>query len=245
MTTVPGLVELWLVELDRFQPSLVEQVWGTVRGASPTVDAWSEPQGRAQAGQQAQAHAALRLLLARHAGIDAARAPFEKGSAGKPRLAIGGIHFSLAHSGTRALIAISREGEIGIDLEAPRASRISGERREQLIAAGRTVAGGAALSAGTSDEILLQAWVRLEAMAKVTGEGMGRLLTRYQIAGTDADRGNLLAKPDSAPGAEPYRIRDLVLDRGYVAAVAGADAMLMAPLRTFPDSAPAIAALLA
>ena len=87
-----------------------------------------------------------------------------------------GPRFSLSHSGARAMVAISPRAEIGVDIEGPRQAKISGSRRAAIIAAGIALAAGAPLGGASEEQQFLQAWVRLEAIAKCSGRGMGRLL---------------------------------------------------------------------
>ena len=71
------------------------------------------------------AHGVLRHLLGRYCGVEPRAIAFVHGAAGKPSLAQAGAHgttttFNLAHSHDRALLAVSRDREIGVDLEQVR-----------------------------------------------------------------------------------------------------------------------------
>ncbi|HEX4892680.1 MAG TPA: hypothetical protein VFV47_05285, partial [Hyphomicrobiaceae bacterium] len=101
------------------------------------------------------------------------------GPQGKPSLPSGRLHFSVAHSGTMALLGFSAAGPIGVDLEVVRAPRMSAWRREQLERFAEEL-GGCALPEGDPDRRFIQAWVRLEAYGKATGEGIGALLERHR-----------------------------------------------------------------
>ncbi|MBS0241182.1 MAG: hypothetical protein JSS20_03320 [Proteobacteria bacterium] len=131
------------------------------------------------------AHLALRSLLAGYVGETAARAPFSSGPEGKPYVASAHtagkpLEFSLAHADGMALIAISTAGIVGIDIEVPRPVRIVDRRRAELEAVARSLAPGVPLPSEPPDTRFLQAWVRLEAVAKATGEGIGSLLGRIR-----------------------------------------------------------------
>ncbi|MDX2157970.1 MAG: hypothetical protein SFW09_15835 [Hyphomicrobiaceae bacterium] len=119
--------------------------------------------------------------------MDIARQPFVVGGAGKPRLAQSGdpIEFSFAHSESHALVALSADGPVGIDIEAARAVRISPDRRALLEAAAEALA-PVPLPSGPADRRFLQAWVRLEAVAKLTGEGISALLGRLGVRSRSA-----------------------------------------------------------
>src|SRR5712691_5961986 len=67
------------------------------------------------------ARASLRLILSRYLKTKPGRLQFETGEFGKPFFAneklSGGLRFNLSHSHQLALIAITREREVGVDLE--------------------------------------------------------------------------------------------------------------------------------
>jgi 4'-phosphopantetheinyl transferase len=163
------------------------------------------------------AHAALRIVLAGHIGIAEARRPFRIAPGGKPTLAVSSppLEFSLAHCETAALIAISYDGPVGVDLETPRPLRIADGRCAALIDAAIALAPETALPDGPGDARFLQAWTRLEALAKATGEGIGALLERLR-------RGEALVA-EALPGSRALRVRDVTVRSAspYFAAVAG------------------------
>ena len=227
----PAPLEVWQVGLEPLCRSLADERWRPA-GALSRIDSAVAQPGPAQTAAGAQhrraAHIALRVLIARRAGIDIATAPFEIGPQGKPALASGRQpYFSLSHSGARALIALSVQAGVGIDIEAPRRPRLSERRREQIIAAGIAIAGGQPLPGDTPDRRMLQAWVRLEAIAKGNGEGMGRLLGRLGIFGGGA------ALP-TIPANGGADVRDIALDQDFVAALAGPVSLWDGVVRDFP-----------
>lgn len=65
-----------------------------------------------------RARSALRLVLSRYAGEDPDAIFFAYGKHGKPSLgAATGIEFNLSHSGDWAMIAVTREIPVGVDIE--------------------------------------------------------------------------------------------------------------------------------
>ncbi len=221
-------LDLWLVDLVAGEASLFEigaelgldvKETGTPRSGAPS------------ARSKAVARVALRAILASHVGLEAARQPFRIAPNGKPsldtvaaELAVAGAmaghdvpSFSLAHIDTMAVIGVSQMGPIGVDLEAPRPVRISAARRAQLEAAATLLDPSAPLADAPADRRFLQAWVRLEALAKTTGEGVGGLLGRLEdphrpLEGTMAE-------------GRQVRVRDVVLPShlDLIAAVGGID----------------------
>jgi 4'-phosphopantetheinyl transferase len=130
------------------------------------------------------ARATLRRVLAACTGIPAAVLPITTGEFGKPALdpGCGPIHFNLAHSEDRALIAVSRDSRIGVDLEA-----IDHESRLPELA--RSIAAPAELAqlAGLADEAarsraLLRLWTAKEAFLKAIGTGLQIAPGRLEVS---------------------------------------------------------------
>ena len=215
VSRLDGGVQLWVVDIDSGAGQLMS--FGERYGLAA-------PEGRGGIDRQRRAaHMALRLLLAGYVGLEAAARPFAHTPAGKPSLASfqpGGkptLHFNLAHCDGSALIAVSAEGPVGVDVEGDRRPRISEHRQSKLIEAARIVAPLDALPDGPAEARFLQAWVRLEALAKATGEGLGALLARLDKV--------ILA---GHPGAGLV-VRDVHIDgRRLWAAVSGADSSMKA-----------------
>lgn len=127
------------------------------------------------------AHIALRLILEHVAGPGVRGMPFTLSARGKPELARSDLRFSLSHCGGRALIATSTAAAVGVDLERMRDVRMTADRRQAIVSAGQSLS-GRALPIG-DDARFLQAWVRLEAFAKASGEGIGPVLSRIGAFG--------------------------------------------------------------
>ncbi|MGE0697622.1 MAG: 4'-phosphopantetheinyl transferase superfamily protein [Hyphomicrobiaceae bacterium] len=206
-------LELWLVDLVADVPLLLDVAHrhGLVEPATvATVP--DRHGGRVDAARDA-ARSALRILLAGYVGLDLARAPFRVARGGKPELAPlpdGHLRplFSLAHCDTAAIVALSTDGAVGVDIEAPRPVRLADHRRAMLLDAARSLAPTDALPEGPAEAQFLQGWVRLEALAKATGEGLGALLGRLDdavapIASTRMEGRSVLVRDvgqDSVPG---------------------------------------------
>jgi 4'-phosphopantetheinyl transferase len=138
---------------------------------------------------------ALRTVLAERLNVAPSEVVFALGEHGKPELPGSSVRFNLAHSGDRALIAVS-DVEVGVDVE-----RLARSSR----AVERTLTSGerAALGDGDRHVELLRVWCRKEALAKALGGGLG-------WAPEDFDT----SRPDG------FVLVDLELAAGYVGAVA-------------------------
>lgn len=205
--------QVWCIELAPALPALLQ------------LDAASEylpPEDRTRAARFADgdmarawqgAHIALRLVLERLIGVEARGVSFVRSDRGKPHLTDSDVAFSLSHGAGRALIATGAQGLLGIDIEGPRAIRMSADRRQVIEMAGAAV--DAEPLPENADSRFLQAWVRLEALSKATGEGMGLLLTRAGAFGPS--RQTRVGSPLLANG---LRVRDLSVGRDVFAAIA-------------------------
>jgi 4'-phosphopantetheinyl transferase len=146
--------------------------------------------------------ASLRWVLAQTIGITPQSVMIERGAHGRPQLdAAAGIDFNVSHTTDMALIGVSRESRIGVDIE--RADRvIHSPRLARRILTDRE---RAALPA-TDDAIrrrILRLWTCKEALAKATGDAMSAPFGRLDIATEPA-----LQLIDGPP---PYHPRDFVL----------------------------------
>jgi 4'-phosphopantetheinyl transferase len=120
----------------------------------------------------------LRLILGRYlpAGADGLR--FSYGEHGKPALAGesgGGIHFNVSHAGEVALVAVTAGREVGVDVEELREVRRA-ERIAVRIFPAEALERWRALPPGLREEVFLRQWTRLEALAKLRGDGVWRTI---------------------------------------------------------------------
>lgn len=127
------------------------------------------------------AHIALRVIIGRACGPDAARQTFAVTERGKPFLAQSPYAFSLSHAPGVALIGLSTGWTIGVDIERHRDVRIGEARRAGIEAAAEHLS--VDVLPGDPTMRFLQAWVRIEALAKADGCGVGRMLTRLGVRG--------------------------------------------------------------
>lgn len=125
---------------------------------------------------------ALRRVLAEYLDRPAAAIELEPDEQGKPRLPTEiGLRFNLSHSAGLALVAVTAERAIGIDLEmiAPRQNLV--ELAERALPA---EAAAAVRAAGPAQQLVVfyGAWVRHEARLKCLGTGLGSPAPAGQVA---------------------------------------------------------------
>ena len=203
-----NVVQVWLVELEEAAAALEAEEVRHPRLSDDDLDriaALAAPQLQRQRRLTA---IALRLLIAARLSSDRFdRVPFARTPAGKPELPGAPLSFSLAHSEGRALLAIADGRPLGVDLEAERTLRMAPARQWALMRAAEAVVlpkmRGADLSSGTGEPApasVLQAWVRLEALAKAEGSGIARVLTAAGVMGRPVQQERYAQQPDVASG---------------------------------------------
>ncbi len=123
-----------------------------------------------------------RSVIARMTGQTASAIHIAINPAGKPYLPDYDIRFSLSHNANCLLLATSRHGDIGIDLEA-----VQNDRRDDLESVASLVLSDVELRAiaqldGTErHDALLWAWVQKEAALKCWGQGFLVNATKVRI----------------------------------------------------------------
>jgi 4'-phosphopantetheinyl transferase len=130
-------VEDWMIELDRAAPQVAPaasvDVWRIQLDRSKRLVASLEkvldPSERARAERLWEgplrarfivAHGATRHILARYLGIAPADVQFDRLPCGKPTVRGGALEFSLSHSGSLAVLAVTVSGRVGVDVEQVR-----------------------------------------------------------------------------------------------------------------------------
>ena len=145
-----------------------------------------------------------RLLL----GLYLDRAPgsleFVEGPHGKPALCDGAaeLNFNLSHSCGLVIFAVARPGAIGVDVQKIRTDRNLEAIERNLLMDGhdRTT------TSATEDRVMLlhQRWVRNEAVLKLSGAGLDRVLDLIEMQRV----------------AQSCTIADIRVPDGYVGAIA-------------------------
>jgi 4'-phosphopantetheinyl transferase len=167
------------------------------------------------------AHLAEGMLLASYLGVTPATLEFERGPGGKPRLRGEQLQFNLSHSDRLALVAISAELPVGVDVQAPHpstakpwfAKRICSPREYEHF-------GGVP---GPDD--VLRLWVRKEAVVKAHGEGSYVAVGEIDVL-EDQVEGGWLCRDVELPGAPGFRA-------AVVAGIPGLDDVPALVVRSF------------
>jgi 4'-phosphopantetheinyl transferase len=184
--------ELWLVDLDAVGEALPDTLDAEERARAARF-VFERDRARFIA-----AHRALRHVLALRTGRSAMTLRFENGSFGKPHLLDApGCAFSLSHSAGTALIAMSADGEIGVDVEVlrPADDRLALAQRHFTASEQRVLA---ATDPGLIDAAFLRVWTRKEACVKALGAGLQVPTESFEVGLDPHERQVTIA----APGGE-------------------------------------------
>lgn len=152
------------------------------------------------------ARAFLRDVLARHLGLPADRVRFRMGPAGKPELEGSRLRFNLSHSRGLALLALTLDREIGVDVEALRPVPDARGLAERYFAPAEAARLGA-LPAADRDAAFLRCWTLKEAYVKGVGDGLGIALDGFEVS-------------PAAACHEAWTLRSFDPGPGYVGALA-------------------------
>ncbi len=137
--------------------------------------------------------AALRNILGGYLNAPAASLRFTYGVHGKPHLAGSGLEFNLTHSGNRALLAVGRGLELGIDLEQMRPRAVLPLARRFFHA--DEVAWLETQPAAEQPHAFHRLWCMKEAWVKAMGEGVLHTPLRKLKVQTPADARQPLRLP--------------------------------------------------
>jgi 4'-phosphopantetheinyl transferase len=207
---IPTLAEnelhLWLLPLD--QPRSV------IEGLAATLDL--DERARASRFQGARnqlrfvaRRGLLRGLLGSYLetasslvrfGYRSAGKPFLRHAHGQPRL-----EFNLSHSGAWALLGVTREVPIGVDIQVVEQIRDYMDIARQYFAPGEIRALNR-LSPAESIEGFYACWTRKEAYVKALGRGLSLALQRFDVSAELSAPNTTLSVDPSAGVADSYTV---------------------------------------
>lgn len=236
---------MWFIDLDAAASVLLNLEQQTPRLPQCDRDFAATIVDKRRASEWFAAHVALRILLERAVGANWRGTPFVRDAGAKPYLGGAPVTFSLSHVLGRSLVGVGNVEPLGIDLERMRCVNIREPRRTMLERAAEVLAKEASLPE-REDVRALQAWVRLEALAKADGRGIGRLLTQLGIVGKSSARGEAFTKRLDIVKQEvpPCAVFDLKIAEGFFAAAAVPAGVQRPTIRKFPSRAEGIQELL-
>ena len=170
----------------------------------------------------AAARSLLRRTLAGVLETRPERLTFTYGAHGKPALgppfAARGVRFNLSHSAGRALIAVARDREVGVDLERIRPVRFGAKiarrffsEREQYALDG--------LTGSAWDEGFFRCWTRKEAFIKAVGDGLTFPLKSFSVPMTREAENEAVQIHEGSPTSRHWILSALEACPGFLAAI--------------------------
>lgn len=220
MTLQTTEIHVWLVSLEPPDAQL--------RALTETLDAAERDRAARYRFERDRrrftaARGVLRAVLGAYLDTSPANIAFAYGPHGKPSLAPSAGHpalqFNISHSETRALIALTRDGELGVDIEYMRPL-------DDMDAIARTVFSGherailAALDDTRRHEAFYACWARKEAYIKAIGRGLSFPLDSFDVALPPDEPPRLLAVRGNPTEVDRWRYRPLPPVPGYATALA-------------------------
>lgn len=169
------------------------------------------------------ARGTLRSILSRYLTISPGHLHFHYNQYGKPYLApdcsADLLNFSLSHSGSMALYAITRTMGIGVDIERVRSDFEYEEIAERFFSANeaailRTIPAEKKLDA------FYHCWTRKEAYIKAHGKGLSLPLDSFEVSFAPWEPPVLLATKDESQESSHWTLLDIKPGFGYVGALA-------------------------
>lgn len=163
----------------------------------------------------------LRALLGAYLNTHPARIPFALNPFGKPSLPapFAELRFNVSHSGQQALIAITRAGEVGVDIEQQRGgSDIFGLAK--MIFCPEDLEIWLELPSLEQRPAFYNAWSRKEALSKALGFGLSVDPKELRVNFNAGDRARILEMDQALGLANQWQLIQIDRLRGYSAALA-------------------------
>ena len=168
------------------------------------------------------ARGALRTILGRYANLLPDALEFCQNEYGKPFLTnprAAGLHFNLSHSKDIALLAVTREREVGIDIEFMRPDFATKEVADHFFSSAE-VATLAGVERRLKTRAFFNCWTRKEAYIKARGEGLSLALDSFDVSLKPGQPAALLNTRLDSADVSRWSLHELFPVAGYAAAVA-------------------------
>jgi 4'-phosphopantetheinyl transferase len=182
--------------------------------------------------------AALRQILAAYSRMRAADLAFRTGAHGKPHLletdgAASTLEFNLSDAGDYALVALTMQRAIGVDIEAIRPI----EDADGIVAHHFSAIERAAyrrLAPEQRPTAFFTAWTRKEAFIKAIGLGLNRSLDSFSVALEPAAPARLIEIDGDPMKAAEWTLLPIEVPKGHVGAVVARGPISNCQTRTWP-----------
>lgn len=175
--SAPAGLEVWRIDFDP-EGTVSEEDWAVLH-----PDERKRAERFVRQGDRVRAvatRAALRRRLAAWLGRRADALDIAVGSHGKPWLPCGDVEFNASHSGRHALIALSRVGPVGVDIEQCDAALDVAGLAKDILSPPEWAAFDGSLRA------FFAHWVAKEAAVKALGVGIGDVMRQMTLSPSGA-----------------------------------------------------------
>jgi 4'-phosphopantetheinyl transferase len=167
----------------------------------------------------------LRTVLGNYLGIKPGKIVFRYTPTGKPALArtatspSPGLCFNLAHAENLALLALTIEAEIGVDVECVRPAPDAAELVSRFFSP-REAALFHELPPEQRSGAFFNLWTRKESLLKATGEGIAHSLRSVEVSFLPYEPARFLSLPTNAGSPNHWSLHELHPAPGFTAALA-------------------------
>jgi 4'-phosphopantetheinyl transferase len=165
------------------------------------------------------AHGFLRDVLARYLHCEPGQLGFSVNKYGKPALNNHHLEFNLSHSGDFALVALTRECKVGVDVERIRQG-ISSQVIARKYFSKSEVAELQMLSLEEREVAFFTCWTRKESYIKGQGLGLSLPLESFDVSLIPNEPAILRATRPDPQEAARWTLVSLEIDPGHASAVA-------------------------
>jgi 4'-phosphopantetheinyl transferase len=177
----------------------------------------------------------LRTLLGRYLQMPGSAIRFSANEYGKPATD-GEIKFNVAHSGDYALLAFTREIEVGVDVERMSGDRVASDLARRVLSA-KEYERFAALADSERETTFFQIWTLKEAVLKALGSGLSIAPECLEVAFYPDEPRLLGCSAKEIHDVNEWTVRSVSIgDDGYAAAVAVRRKEPLIELKRFTES---------
>jgi len=165
-------------------------------------------------------HGFLRWLLGQHLACAPKTIHFATGPHGKPRLAGDpALHFNLSQSGGMALIGLSRESELGVDIESTLLNR-NEDAIVHKVFTRREAAAYFHVPVSQRPVVFFNCWTRKEAVVKARGVGMSVSFKGIDVSVLPGESARLIAMDGDSACVDEWTLMHLEPLPGFIGALA-------------------------
>lgn len=166
------------------------------------------------------AHGLTRLFLAAWTGRSAGSLAFNAGPYGKPVLVRGGASFNLSHTRSMVAVAVSAQGEVGVDIEPMAPTRtVELDIADRWFSADEVAQIGREADEEAKRARFMRIWNLKESVIKATGRGLSQELTGFTVTPPAGEAGPVLTPHEEWLRAGDWRLSQWDVD-GHVLAAA-------------------------